>query len=735
MTAQSTRRTQWLTILAIVVTCILFYWKLTISSEYVWFDHPDMCYIELPRLNFEAREIHHGRFPLWDPGIWMGQPLLGQTQPGPVFPLNLLFFLLPLREGNIDFRWLNWYYVIAHAIAAISMYALCRDLRRSHAASAIAAFAIAFGGFIGTVAWLDVFNGAIWTPAICLFFLRAARGIRPLANAAICALFLGIAWLSGHHELPLLVSYALAAGWAWTIYRKRTRESTVSAITTFVLAGLIAAVQLWPTAEFARLSQRWVGLEKSVAWQDAISYTVPTGYSLSVRALPGLAIDSAGSYADSSLFLGFVITSLALFAIASSWRHPLVRWMAVLTAVSAAYCLGAATPLQGLLYNLAPMLGKARIPVRGIHLLNFSLVMLAAAGFDALVSRHSSTWSSRLVKIAAATGALILAASLFRSDVSDGFVLAGLVALLLAACTLAWMKSRFSRTLFSASLLCLMLVELYPVGTRTFSSSFAKGGQRFVRTLTDNADIVEFLRSEPSPRRVAVNDTDIPTNFADWHGFDGYEGYVAGTTENLMALPRHERRIQNLLGITHFVSREVPGPAWEEAFIGGSGVRVFRNPEALPRVWSTHSITKINSRNDVDAVLSRDGFDPRVTALLTDYAPDLQSCTGDRLQLIARAPNRMRVHATMQCRGLLVFSETWYPGWIARIDGQETEVLEVFGALRGVVVEGGDHSVELIYRPRSVYGGAVLSAAGLALAFGIVAVDRFRRRSSLSSKP
>src|SRR5207248_2429855 len=85
----------------LLLLTVVFYWKLVLSHQYIWFDHPDMCYIELPRLQFQASEIHKRHFPLWDPNIWSGQPLLGQTQPGPVFPLNLLFYLLPLQDGYL----------------------------------------------------------------------------------------------------------------------------------------------------------------------------------------------------------------------------------------------------------------------------------------------------------------------------------------------------------------------------------------------------------------------------------------------------------------------------------------------------------------------------------------------------------------------------------------------------------------------------------------------------------
>ena len=87
--------------IALAVIVGFFYWKLTLTNEFVWFDHPDMCYIEIPRLQFQAREFHHGHFPLWDPSIWAGQSLIGQTQPGPLFPLQMLFLLLPLDGGYL----------------------------------------------------------------------------------------------------------------------------------------------------------------------------------------------------------------------------------------------------------------------------------------------------------------------------------------------------------------------------------------------------------------------------------------------------------------------------------------------------------------------------------------------------------------------------------------------------------------------------------------------------------
>src|ERR1035437_2366810 len=98
----------------LLVVVVLFYWKLTLSSQYSWMDSPDFAYQVLPWFQFQAGEWHAGRFPLWDPHAWAGQSLIGQGQPGAAYPLNWLLFLVPLRHGWIRLAALHWYYVLIH---------------------------------------------------------------------------------------------------------------------------------------------------------------------------------------------------------------------------------------------------------------------------------------------------------------------------------------------------------------------------------------------------------------------------------------------------------------------------------------------------------------------------------------------------------------------------------------------------------------------------------------------
>ena len=727
-----------LAVALLVALIATFYWKLTLTSEFVWFDHSDMVYLELPRLEFQARELHKGRFPLWDPHIWMGQPLIGQTQPGPVNPLNLLMMLWPLDEaGYLRTGVLNLYFVAMHLVAALGFYWLCRELKRSRAASILAAGAFSLGGFVGSAPWLDVLSGALWTPWVALFFVRAVRGRRPVESAAVGGLFLGVAWLSGHHEIPLLVTIALGCCWlaAMALQPAQCRVALMGrAALMLAIAGLVGALQMWPTLEFGRLAMRWGPAGPGpVGWQDKIPYLSSSIYSFTPRGIFGIAFPDQGTTADSSAFLGVIVSSLALRGLVMAWRHAAVRWLAVLAGASLIYAMGEFTPVHGALYTLLPMLEKARVPVRALHLFNFSAALLAAYGLDQLLSGRAARWSRRIAAAFALAGGCILLGALgWNAPASEALLLSAFVSLGWFALVAAWAHRRVvNRALGLGLALLLMMAELNTVLTRGWRSRFEEKAQPHARMLAAHRDVVEFLRREPAPNRVRVNDHDIPVNFGDLHSIDMHEGYSAGVTANLLHFGRHTPAAQRLFAVTHYVGRQAELPDWEEVFAGAEGIKVFRNPHPLARARSVHQVEAVRTASLLTGRIEDPAFDAGTTALLVgSEAPILQQCEGgDQVKIAAYAPNRVRIQTAMRCRGMVVLADTWFPGWEASIEGRPARIWEVYGGLRGVVVDAGRHEVDFKYRPTSVYGGAALSAAGLLTTLVLIAVPRARARA------
>src|SRR5579864_1390571 len=147
-------------VLLLIITC--FYWKLVFTYQFDWMWSPDLADQILPWWQEEARQLQHSQFPLWDTHSWLGQPFLGQAQPGAAYPLNWLLWLMPRRHDHIQMWAIQWYYVVFHYMAALFCYLLCRDLGRSRAASLIAGLAFSLAGYVGSTDWPQMVNGAVW---------------------------------------------------------------------------------------------------------------------------------------------------------------------------------------------------------------------------------------------------------------------------------------------------------------------------------------------------------------------------------------------------------------------------------------------------------------------------------------------------------------------------------------------------------------------------------------------
>jgi len=169
----------------LLLITVLFFWRLTLTSQYTWLEGPDNARELLPWFQVQSEQWHNHGFPLWDPHTWAGQPIPGQVQLGTLNPLNWIMFSAPLSHGRMRISTFHFFYVFIHYLAALFTYMLCRDLRLSRAASLLGGIAFGMGGFMGTVGFLQREMGALWIPLILLFFFRMLRGERTLANAAV----------------------------------------------------------------------------------------------------------------------------------------------------------------------------------------------------------------------------------------------------------------------------------------------------------------------------------------------------------------------------------------------------------------------------------------------------------------------------------------------------------------------------------------------------------------------
>ncbi|MGD2144277.1 MAG: hypothetical protein PVF54_07355, partial [Anaerolineae bacterium] len=242
---------------------------------------------------FLADAFNNRQLPLWDPYIFGGHPFLANGQHSALYPLSLVFYVLPLWRAFGVFTWLQL------GLAGTFAYLFARVLGIRHLGGLVAGITFQFSGFmVVSVVHPMIIAGASWLPFILamaelIIRQRPALGGRParLPWALLGAAGLGCHVLAGHAEntyFTLLVT-ALYAAWrlGGSIVSERPSHATgewreavgqlirpTSWLILMVLLGLtLGAVQLVPLVEVASASFR--GGEEAASLQQVLEWAYP----------------------------------------------------------------------------------------------------------------------------------------------------------------------------------------------------------------------------------------------------------------------------------------------------------------------------------------------------------------------------------------------------------------------------------------------------------------------------
>jgi uncharacterized membrane protein YfhO len=85
---------------------------------------------------------------------------------------------------------------------------------------------------------------------------------------------------------------------------------------------------------------------------------------------------------------------------------------------------------------------------------------------------------------------------------------------------------------------------------------------------------------------------------------------------------------------------------------------------------------------------------------------------------------RVRVTTAADTAAYLVLTDTWFPGWRARVDGRDATLWRADHAFRAVWIPPGKHEVEFRFEPRSLKPGLLVSVLSLTAALALLVPGR-----------
>jgi hypothetical protein len=161
----------------------------------------------------------------------------------------------------------------------------------------------------------------------------------------------------------------------------------------------------------------------------------------------------------------------------------------------------------------------------------------------------------------------------------------------------------------------------------------------------------------------------------------------------------------------------------------------LKNQYALGNAWFVDKLTYVDNANqELDALAKMDIRHEAVAdkkfqeQLGQAVAQDFNTSS---VTLTAYEPNELKYDVNSSKGGVLVFSEIYYPGWTATVDGQPVEVGRVNYVLRALQLKPGKHQVVLQFFPKSVDTTETIAYIGyflLLLAVLLVAYLEWKKR-------
>ena len=149
----------------------------------------------------------------------------------------------------------------------------------------------------------------------------------------------------------------------------------------------------------------------------------------------------------------------------------------------------------------------------------------------------------------------------------------------------------------------------------------------------------------------------------------------------------------------------------------------IQNPYAYGNAWFVDKLDYVANANEEISAVGKIDLRHQAVAdakFKAQLGEAIEQDTASVATLTTYEPNRLTYDVNSGKGGVLVFSEIYYPGWTATVDGEPAELGRVDYLLRALQIKPGKHQVELAFFPKSVDTTETIAYVAFALLILIV---------------
>jgi hypothetical protein len=758
----------WLPLVLIALVLLVLFHQL-LAGETLFWGLPTLQFY--PWRQFAFEELRAGHLPTWNPYLGAGAPLLANYQTAVFYPPNWVSLLRagPQAVSLIAVLHVMW--------AGAGMWLFTGALGLPPFGRGISTLSFALSGYL--IARLGSFPtaGAVaWIPWMFWLAHRIVTGQR-WPDAGWLGLAFGIQLLAGHAQTTWYSSVGVGLYVLWqALWRRRDRRlrTLVLASTGMMLGLAVAAVQLIPTAEYLKQSQRSGGLD--YATLTNLSYHPARLITLLSPNFYGTPADGSyitkGIYFEDAAYIGFIPLIAAIAAIAGWMRkrknlseHPsfvTVPFWALLALLALVFAMGKYNPGFRFLYDHVPTFDAFREPVRWLILTTFSLSVLAGIGTQHWGRGKWVVFWSRLAA-AGGGGMAIMALGFLRFShsvpktlevLSQGMVVLGCWIAVAALFTLTQPvdPSPASPRVWRAAVLVFVAIDLAWMANGLNPMVPAEFFNR--RDVSPPAGRVywydgyrhDLTFGSPEDAPVPIDGYFDLTDYR--RAKEQWQAVRASLLPDINMLDRVPTLNNNdpLLPSRHSQYIDLIEQLGEKAgaLLQAAGVNQTygtkpsgwqgENPYSMPEPAALARLVPKAAWYDSDEAIQEELLDPawnpaQTVILVGEPAAesDAPAMANGTVVVLESGPTTQHYRVTTDGAAYLVIAQTWYPGWTATVNGDPAPLYRANLAFQAVAVPPGETDVTLVYHLNHWRWGAGVTGLGLLAALGLVLSGKVRR--------
>ncbi len=752
--------------LPILLAPLVLYSPSLFTGRVLFWGLPALQFI--PWRQFAWQSLQNGALPLWNPFNGMGAPLIANYQLALFYPPGWLVYLFAALGGVTWIAWAHTLLIVLHlAWAGIGMARFTKSLGLGTLAQTVSGLDFSLSGYlVARSSFFSMVWTAAWLPWILYAATEIARRNKPQFSFKLL-IFISFQLLAGHAQLTwysLLLSGIWIVFYSWSGHGpKRSVVNGLLYLGTILAAGVLASIQLIPTAEYLLQSQR----------SAAVDYELGMTYSFwPWRLLTSISPDFFGNpgagtyfgyatYWEDAAYIGLIPLLLAVSTLAgllpkaraavSANRRIVVAFFWLVALVGLLLALGKNTPIFPFLYQYVPTFGMFNAPARWMIWFVMALSVLAGVGAEdwkAPVGRALRRYRMLLVISLAITfgaGLTWIVLRNVRLTFIQAVAVVGVWGIVFCFLTLKMPKDEHLKVRWlyiAAGAIAADLViaqwSLIPVVDATFYSP--------VKSAVD----------PPGDSRVYLSYSDEYTlkfsrffRIADYNPLEDWNDMwdVLLPNMNLLAKvpyinnfdPLLSGRYANLINYLDQLAPSQRGDYLQLLNVGTietldpsvpAGIKLEPVAGAGRFQWAACQVNAPDEQGAWHEFIANIHALSQGTVIIEGAASGAAAaCPAQgkyQIQVMQSEPQRSLVQLTTDQDGWLVMADSWYPGWEAIVDGKAVKIYQADYLLRAIPIQKGSHLVEIVYRPTSFYVGAILSLAGWLIGLIIILIIKIR---------